>query len=160
MRWVLGIAMVAVTACRGGHPSDDECIALFTRHEREFERLRELAASDPGAGGLSEANVAGELKRAATDAERQRLNEYLTLFKALGLRDGIVRTSRHPLVIEFELSATGLATSGSYKLIYYSEVEPAPLVPALDHVGAVRESCRCNAAYRMIDGNWYLMLGF
>jgi len=125
-----------MTAC--AHPSDDECIALFMRHEREFERLREMAAAAPGNGGGS------------TAAE---------LIDKIGLRDGMVRLSREPLRIEFELSVRGLATSSSSKLIYYSETEPAPLVPKLDDVGAVRRTCHCDAAFRMIDGNWYIKLG-
>jgi hypothetical protein len=126
--------LLTLAAC-GGHPTDEECIARFFAHEAQFERLRELAAAEPGAGRLTRADVSGE---------------YLTLFDALGLRDGIVRISRAPLRIEFEPSAA--------KRIYYSEVEPAPLVPRLDDVGAVRTTCRCDAAFRMIDGNWYIML--
>ena len=63
----------------------------------------------------------------------------------------MVRLAREPLTIEFKLR-------GSSKWIYYSEREPAPLVPKLDDVGAVRTACRCDAAYRMIDGNWYIKL--
>ena len=126
--------LLTLTAC-GRQPTDEECIARFFAHEAQFERLRELAAAEPGAGRLTRADVSGE---------------YLTLFEKLDLRDGIARTSRAPLQVEFEPSAA--------KRIYYSEVEPAPLVPKLDDAGAVRRACRCHAAFRMIDGNWYIML--
>jgi hypothetical protein len=119
-----------------------------------------MASQETNPMGLSPANVLGELKRASSDADRRRWNEYLSLFDELGLRDGISRTSREPLEIEFPLSMTGLVTSGSTKSVYYSSVEPAPLVATLDKVGEVRANCRCNAAFRMIDGNWYIMLVF
>ena len=125
--------LLMLTACR--HPTDEEFIARFFAHEAQFERLRELATAEPGAGRLTRDDVSGE---------------YLTLFEKLDLHDGIARTSRAPLQIEFEPSAA--------KRIYYSEVEPAPLVPRLDDAGSVRRACRCRAAFRMIDGNWYIML--
>jgi hypothetical protein len=127
------LLLLTLAAC-GRHPTDEECIARFSAHEPQFERLRELAAAEPGSDRLTRADVSGE---------------YLSLFEKLDLRDGVVRTSRAPLRIEFEPSAA--------KRIVYSEVEPAPLVPKLDDAGAVRRACRCKAAYRMIDGNWYIM---
>jgi hypothetical protein len=141
------------------HPSDGALIEAFRVHRQEFERLREMFSFDPQLGRVaptftrSASFYSGAPTPAGPPVSADRLREYRSLFKALGLDAGIEGYDDKQTIF-FHASSLGLAVSGSGKGYVYTTRPPQPLVPTLEKSFFPGE----HIMYRHLEGNWYLYL--
>jgi hypothetical protein len=125
------------------HPTDAELIRQFSAQRTALEELRRMFTEDGGDG-----RIASDFTRGIT-LSSDRWHAYQTRFADLHMPLGI-EGYRKCDCVEFIVSASGLAVSGSAKGFYYSASSPAPIVDQLDNPGDAR------ILYRHIEGNWYL----
>lgn len=86
---------------------------------------------------------------------RERLELYRTLLTSIGCVRGFENFKTKSEII-FIASSCGMVTGGSSKGYYFSQNQPSPIVDDLD---AYRpEDSRTYAAFRHLEGNWYLIL--
>ena len=125
------------------HPTDAELIRQFYAQRTAIEELQRMFAEDGGDG-----RIASDFTRDIS-LSPERWHAYQTRFANLHMPLGI-EGYRKCDCVEFIVSATGLAVSGSAKGFYYSAATPNPIVDPLDNPGNAR------ILYRHIEGNWYL----
>jgi hypothetical protein len=146
--------------------SDKALIANFIEHEQSFERLRLFAAADSDYALISpravtkstprifEATLASSEHGGLSDA---RYTEYLALFKALRLDDGILRDGRR---IWFNSVRPTFFGGGSAKVYVFSLDELSPLTADLDAFVPPRIDPLHGRpgflVFRRLNPHWYL----
>jgi hypothetical protein len=140
----------------GGHPTDKTLRDRFFRKEATFNKLVQMAHQDP------------QMTRVAMDftmpKEIQfstlRWNEYRTLFRELGVSEGMSRLDRDEWVM-FIVSASdshdGRTMMGTVKGYVYSLKRPDPIVDSLDTLPAscFGEMAAC-LLFKPLKDDWYL----
>jgi len=156
------LAVVGLALLFGGcllstkHPADAELLKNFQTHQVEFEQLLKMFLADKELGRVAPDFTRPDDPR-TVGVSPERLGEYRSLFKTLGLSNGIEGYKEKDLVY-FHSSAQGLAVSGSGKGYAFAVIRPALVVDNLDNYRS-RDS-RSFTAFRHIEGNWYLYLDF
>jgi len=130
------------------HLPDEVLIQNFHDHRTAFEQLRIMLERDDDIFRIDEDWTD------PPEISQEKVGEYRRLFDVVGTRRGFYNR-RNPLRIELIASARGWVTSGSTKGYVFLEEPPETLDPSLDrfHTG---NGANDRAAYRHIEGNWYL----
>lgn len=159
---VLVSLYVVVCGCAYTHVSDTTMVENFNRNEATFVKLRDIALADtdfqlisprfvngPGASPMSANQPHGGM-------DPQKFDEYMRLFAALGLEDGIWRSDHQ---VTFRVEARSWRNGSVTKGYVYSPTEIGPLVPDLDSFvpQPTAESWRPRfCVFRIIKPYWYL----
>ncbi len=150
-------------ACSLVHASDTRMIAWFRRNQDLFDRLVEMARGEPVAR-----RIAADFMKSESDTfdypqvpegfTIERWDEYQTHFTKLRLGEGIEFWNRD--AVSFYATSFGIVVSGSTKGYVWSLHPPRPLVDSLDPPLPKEGELPGDdyAAYRAIDGHWYLVL--
>lgn len=156
------------------HPLDDVMIRNFQSHRKEFETLLEMLKSDHEKGLRRVGdNWTRPEDPTSIGITKERLDEYRSLFRTLGLENGLSNSWDDQRVIEFMASSFGLLNRGSTKgFCWYASPLPtgdSRVVQDLDlYVAQKREQWRKSfeatgrtpsehfTIYRHIEDHWYL----
>ena len=143
------------------HPSDEQLIQNFQKHEAEFNLLAEMSNQDSQVRRIAptftwlQNNAAWPRPESELGFSEQRWDEYRRLFKELKIADGLARNDpRQPTLIFFFASTHGLVTSGSAKGYVYSDEELSPIVdsPELEQAD-MKNTLR---VFKRLKGKWYI----
>ena len=154
MRFV-SIFLSCVVLCVAGcspdetHDKDVDLIAVFRKERPTFDRLLSMIQVDHGLERVDDNWTLPD----PPNISQVRLAEYRKLLKSIGCTRGFENFKGKNEII-FIASASGMATGGSSKGYYYSEVSPSPLVEDLDSYRPGHN--RSYAAFHHLEGNWYL----
>lgn len=163
MKFILFTLLMSLItcACEGGtHPSDASLIRNFNEHETDFNRLVNMAETDSHvvriADGFTwlDTNVSWPRSESELGFSKSRWAEYRSIFKKLGIKDGINRREDIPGTIFFIVSSNGAALHGTSKGYAYTTKEPSPLAESLD--GLNRQLKPMVPVYKRLQSNWYL----
>jgi hypothetical protein len=162
----IAVSLIAILCgCGFKHVSDATLIENFNRNEDTFNRLRDTALADADFQLISPRLVTARGVRPMSSdpphagMDPQRFAEYVRLFAALGLEDGILRSDQS---VWFRVEAPSWRNGSVTKGYVYWPAEPAelgPLVPDLDSFvpQPTAESWRPRFfVLRVIKPNWYL----
>ena len=143
------------------HPSDEQLIQNFQKHEAEFNLLAEMSNQDSHVQRIAptftwlQNNAGWPRPESELGFSKQRWDEYRRLFKELKVADGLARGEpQQPVMIFFFASSYGLVTGGSYKGYLYSTEEQTPIVDSPELEQAEMKSN--HSVYKRLKGNWYL----
>lgn len=146
------------------HPSDQDLIKNFEKHEAEFNELIKMPNEDSKVIRIAydftrlEDNWGWPRPESEWGFPRQRWDQYRSLFKKLELRSGLSReTGQDGTVIYLTAFAKGMVNRGSAKGYAYSENEQSPLFDSLDQNPIdPQKRKKHDVVYKKIKGNWYL----
>jgi len=155
---------VVLPSCGYRHISDTRLIEGFMAHERDFDRLREMATADtayavvsPKRVTLSESGLQqSQTGVASIPIPPPRYSEYTRLFRQLALEDGIIRDER---TVWFAVEARSWSNGSVTKGYVYSLDELGPVVNDLDaYVPAQTHDSRRPRflVFRPFRPHWYL----
>jgi hypothetical protein len=138
-------------------------MTLFKQHRAEFEKLRQLIASDKGLVRVAE-DFTYPSDPAQVGISMERINEYRKLLANVGCPHGLLAAPARP-GIYFYHSTRGLSIGGgSAKGFCYREdpqrLEGNPVF--VSDTDAYRAEHRNEhfSAFRRIEGNWYIWLEY
>lgn len=158
---MLLILFIISPACdEPDHPSDLSLIKIFEQNETDFETLAKMSIQDLKVVRIAhdftwlENNVAWPRPDSQLGFSKERWDQYRSIFRKLGLKEGIHRREDEPEVTFFIASSRGLVTGGSDKGYVYSIKEIGPLVESLDQRKFPLRDME--PVYRKIKDNWYL----
>ncbi len=146
------------------HPSDEELIRNFQKHEADFNKLVGMSNEDskviriaPEFTRLKD-NWAWPRPDSELGFSRQRWEEYKTLFHVLGLKSGLSREpSLEGAIIFMTSSSKGMTFRGSSKGYAYSDREITPLLNSLDEdQSKLAKQRKHGVVYKRISDRWYL----
>jgi hypothetical protein len=143
-------------------PQDAKLIARFYAHHAAFERLREMLQADDrlrsvDRWGITTTNSWDTVNPSQVNFPEERYHEYGALLKEVG-GYWAARRPGAPADLEIQLWQWGFAGTAHNIRICWELQTPTNQVPNLDgHVGRLSPDGRREAAaYRHIEGNWYL----
>jgi len=151
------ILLFFITGCDSPHPSDDALRRNFEKHEAEFDRLVQMCQEDSEmvriADNFTWTKQSAAWPRPESDLgfSRDRWDEYRTLFRKVGLDNGLV--SNQPDLVVLFASHRGIVPAGSSKGYAYYLKTPITLVDSLD-----ADKPSNGKAFMRLKGNWYLYL--
>lgn len=151
----LGVVLLA-NGCTSKHPSDQTLLNNFQTHKSEFNQLLEMFLADKGLGRVAYSFTRPE-RPESIGVSPDRLGEYRKLFGRLGLSEGIEGYVEKDTVW-FHASAQGLSVTGSGKGYAYLTKPPPLVVDNLDNYRS--QDGKSFAAFRHIEGKWYLYLDY
>lgn len=154
---MLVASLALVLGCSGQtkHKSDDDLIANFRNHRKDFEQLREMATADRNLVRVDTRHTEPEDLRSA-GVSAARIADYRKLFRRARCPEGLLSSPRRP-GIWFLASTHGLLNRGSSKGYCYA-TSPPPLI--VTNTANYRPPNREGyEIYRHIEGSWYLFLG-
>lgn len=142
---------------------DPGLLSNFTRNSEQFQKLRAMAEQDGHliriAYDFTLLDTSSKWPRPDIGLSAERWTEYRSLFKALSLPEGIVRTADFPGAIFFIARSRGLCTGGSSAGYVYSTKVLTPITqsPAKDLDAEARKSPQRYYAYvfQPLTPNWY-----
>jgi len=160
---VLGIGGLGIRSSMGryfehSHPSDAVLEANFNKHEADFESLAQMSRADQKVVRITsdftwlDTNAAWPRPEAEWGFSKERWDQYRSLFKKLGLQDGIAR-EKDGEVTYFIASSKGLITHGTDKGYAYCKNE-VPTTESLDDVRLLPKGH--SIAFKKLMGYWYL----
>ena len=126
-------------------PSDAKLLSKFKENRSGFGRLAIMSEQDSDLKTLS-LRVPPPRDVTHTDSG---LQEYKTLFRKLGLKDGFVRRDDFPTVVFSRAECEGSAIIHDCKGFAYSEKPLAPIQESLDAPPP-------KVAFKQLADNWYL----
>ncbi len=137
------------------HDSDANLIRTFHAQKATFAQLLSMIQTDQGLERVDEDWTFPD----PPPITQERVGLYRELLKNIGCVRGF-ESFQNKSGIRFIASANGLATGGSSKSYYFHKggSAPSPLVADLDSYRPGHD--RTYAAYRHIEGNWYLVYEF
>jgi hypothetical protein len=148
-------------ASRPSHPSDEQLIQNFQRHEAEFNMLVEMSNQDSHVQRIAsdftwlQDNTGWPRPESELGFSRQRWDEYRRLFKELKIPGGLVRDPKpRPTTVMFFASSYGLVTGGSSKGYIYATEEQSPIVDS--HELEQADMKNRHSVYKRLKGNWYI----
>lgn len=138
------------------HVTDAELIENFQSHKEQFNQLLQMFLADKGLYRVGPDFTHPE------DAQkvgigREKLIEYRRIFGDLNLPHGVGKTEDEEIVW-FNVSAQGLAVTGSSKGYAYAKSPPKLIVDSLETYWS--KDGRSFTAFRHIEGNWYLYFDY
>jgi hypothetical protein len=143
-------------------PQDAKLIASFHAHHAAYERLREMIQADDrlrsaDRWGIITTNSWDTLSPQQANLPAERYHEYVALLKEVG-GYWAARRPGAPADLEIQLWQWGFAGTAHNIRICWELQAPTNQVPNLaGHVGQLSPDGRREAAaYRHIEGNWYL----
>jgi hypothetical protein len=145
-----------------GPPPDDQLCEVFVHHEEEFNKLVAMCEEDRRliriAPSFTWLKADASWPRSDVGLSSKRWSEYRSLFRQLGIRDGVTRNVDYPEAIFFLVYASGLVTDGSYKGFVYSTKVLSPEIASLDNGAWSRLDPKKGHViqFRGIGANWYL----
>lgn len=155
------MSILPLSACSLVHASDRRMISWFRRNEALFNRLAEMARSEPivrriAADFLKTETETFDHPQVPDGFTIERWNDYRRLFTKLRLEEGIGFWNRD--MISLYATSFGIVVSGSTKGYVWSARPPKPLVSSLDPPLPAEGKLPGDdyTAYQAIDGNWYL----
>ena len=147
-------ALMFVAGCAlTSHPSDEALAERLRSSELAFNRLAAMLFADSDIVRLSDQHVF-LVEGSNRQISDERLREYRSLFKELGIEAGFHRDRGNALRL-IASSKGGVFLPGSAKSYVYSRVEPSPMVDSLDKVMAGNRGDQA-PIFRKLGGNWYL----
>ena len=143
------------------HPADAQMKREFVQQRQDYEKLIQMSNEDKHV-----VRIAMTFTWLDTDASwprdnvgfsTERWNAYRSLFRKLGISDGLSKREDFPSCIFFLVSGIGIVPSSSSKGFVYS---PRPLSPTRDSLDDFRSkvSAQDIFTFEPIAPNWYLFL--
>ena len=132
------------------HDSDAVLLGVFRRERPVFDQLVRMIEEDKG---LERVDYDWTMPDPSPVSEA-RLAKYRELLRKVGCVRGFENFTGKDEVL-FIASANGMATGGSSKGYCYTRKTPSPLVKDLDEYRPGHT--RTYAAFRHIEGDWYLI---
>lgn len=159
---IILVLVLFLTGCNSPseshHPSDEQLIQNFQRHEADFNKLLGMAADDARVVRITkdftwlDNNMSWPRPDSELGFSRERWDDYRKLFKELDLTSGINRRQDIANVVFLVASDEGAALRGTEKGYAYSPKEPHSLVESLDRINVpVRNMV---PIYKRLKGNW------
>ncbi len=168
--WLVWSTILVISTASGcflqsasSHPADADLEKRFHENRKDFDELIEMSKSDSKVVRISldftwlDNSVAWPRPKSELGFSEERWNQYRSVFKKLGLNEGIAR----PLDTDTTYligSTEGLVTGGSSKGYAYSAKELPTVSGSLDDYE--RSSPKTRPAYKRIEENWYLYYDF
>lgn len=154
---VLPLVLLIVAGCaESSHPTDDELLRNFTRHEADFERLLTMIRADRKLERVDDTWTRPD-DPSSIGVTSERIKSYRRLFSTLGIPRGFY-AFHDPERFTFLASTRGLSVTGSAKGYAFLAENPTLIVTNLDtHWSA---DGRSFTAYRHIKGSWYLYFDY
>lgn len=148
--------LILLTGCSSKHPSDRELIDNWKTHQAEFEQLHQMFLADKGLDRVGH-DFTWPSDPAQIGVTPARLSEYRQLFQNLNLTAGIAGGGAKEIVM-FIASTKGLSVTGSSKGYAYAIAKPPLVVEDLETYWS--KDGRSFAAFKHIEGNWYLYFDY
>ncbi|MFZ2955684.1 MAG: hypothetical protein WA705_02155 [Candidatus Ozemobacteraceae bacterium] len=136
------------------HHNDTKLIENFEMYKSEFEQLRRMISEDKDLERVDDTWVSPKNLEAIRISE-ERVAKYRNIFRKIGIPRGIAAYDLSRRSILFISSTQGLSVSGSAKGYAWLAEKPSNLHEDLDSQFS-RMGRHEDAAYRHIEGNWYL----
>jgi hypothetical protein len=153
---MLVVSLALILGCNGQakHKSDEDLIANFRNHRKDFEQLRAMGTADTNLVRVDMRYMDPEdLRSAGVSADR--IAEYRKLFRRAGCPQGLLSSPRRA-GIWFLASAHGLLNRGSSKGYCYA-TKPPPVI-VTNTANYRPPNGEGYEIYRHIEGSWYLFL--
>ena len=151
------------SALGDSHSSDAALISNFQNHEKDFDRLIQMAKEDPHVVRIAndftwlDSDYHWPRPDSQIGFSKERWDEYRAMFAKLGLGAGLAWSREGAIFLT--ASAKGLTISGSEKGYVYSL---KPLSPTFDSLDNMHDEIRNGKVkpglpvYRKIKEDWYL----
>ncbi len=138
------------------HPSDEELILNFTKHQDEFEQLAKMLIAEKEIGVIFPDTGRCQLpdQKLIQRTDSQSCAKYVDMFRTLGLDWAYTNLWARKGTLWFTVSNSGLSVSGSSKGYYYS-------ADGTTHFGVLSENtdnAKGQIVFRRIEKNWYIFL--
>jgi hypothetical protein len=150
MKLILPLLLMSLLTIFSGcsRPTEGDLLARFEAHKSAFGELAALAVSDPKLNRLTEDRV--EPANVPIDADK--VTRYRSLFRKLGIRDGMLRRFGYEGTAFFLVRTKGLPSGGSMFGYAFCTTEPTSLV---EQIYPEKQQGR-GIIFRKIEDGWFL----
>lgn len=129
-------------------PTERDLLARFEAHKPAFLELAALAISDPKLNRLTDDRV----EPASVLIDSKKVTQYRSLFRELGISDGMLRRFGYEGIVFFPVRTTGLPSGGSALGYAFCTTVPTPLV---DQIDPDKQQGR-GIVFRKIEDGWFV----
>jgi hypothetical protein len=149
MKFLLLLLMSLLTFLSGCSKSTEgDLVARFEAHKPAFHELAALAASDPKLNRLTDDRA----EPATVPVDAEKVARYRSLFRELGIGDGMLRRFGYEGTVFFLVQTKGLPSGGSMFGYALCATDPAPLV---DQIDPDKQQSR-GIVFRKIEDGWFV----